>query len=60
MEGRHGLCADLSVTLSTESEPQAAVAMLERQRRARHKPRALAADKAITVAAWSTGAGSTW
>jgi IS5 family transposase len=45
MDGRHGLCADLSVTLATESEPQAAVAMLERQRRQRHKPHTLAADR---------------
>jgi IS5 family transposase len=45
MDGRHGLCADLSVTLATESEPQAAVAMLERQRRQRHRPHTLAADR---------------
>lgn len=45
MDGRHGLCADLSVTLATESEPQAAVTMLERQRRARHRPHTLAADR---------------
>ncbi len=43
--GRHGLCADLSVTLATESEPQTAVAMLERQRRQRHRPHTLAADR---------------
>ncbi len=35
MDSRHGLCADLSVTLATESEPQAAVTLLERQRRQR-------------------------
>jgi len=46
MDGRHGLCADLSVTLATESEPQAAVTMLER------RPIAV-----TTVAAWSIGAG---
>jgi transposase len=45
MDGRHGLCTDLSVTLATESEPQAAVALLERQRRQRHRPHTLAADR---------------
>jgi transposase len=45
MDSRHGLCADLSVTLSTASEPQAAVAMLARQHRRRHRPAAVAADK---------------
>jgi hypothetical protein len=58
MDGRHGLCADLSVTLATESEPRAAVAMLERQRRLRHKPAARPPTKAITVAVWSTGAAN--
>jgi transposase len=45
MDGRHGLCADLSVTLATESEPQAAVALLERQRQQQHQPHAVAADR---------------
>ncbi len=45
MDSRHGLCADLSVTLSTASEPQAAVAMLARQSRRHHRPAAVAADK---------------
>src|SRR5271167_4090766 len=45
MDSRHGLCADLSVTLATESEPQAAVTLLERQRRLNHKPFIVAADR---------------
>src|SRR5271156_956182 len=45
MDSRHGLCADLSVTLATESEPRAAVSLLERQRRLDHKPFVVAADR---------------
>jgi transposase len=45
MDSRHGLCADLSVTLATESEPKAAVSLLERQRRLDHKPFVVAADR---------------
>jgi len=45
MDSRHGLCADLSVTLATESEPRAAVSLLERQRQLDHKPFVVAADR---------------
>ena len=43
---RHGLCTDLHITPSVGvTEPQAAEAMLRRQRRRRIRPKALAADK---------------
>ena len=45
MDSRHGLCADLSVTLATESEPRAAVSLLERQRQLDHTPFVVAADR---------------
>lgn len=46
MDNRHGLCTDLEVALSVgTTEPEAAKAMLARQRRKRIHPATLGADK---------------
>jgi transposase len=45
MENRHGLCVDLKVTPATQTETEAAKAMLDRQRRKRVRPTTVGADK---------------
>ena len=45
MENRHGLCVDLKITSAVIPEPEAAKALLERQRRKRVQPATVGADK---------------
>jgi len=45
MENRHGLCVDLKVTPATQTETEAAKAMLDRQQRKRVRPKTMGADK---------------
>lgn len=46
MDNRHGLITDVSVTASVGvTEPEAALALLERQRRKRLRPKSVGADK---------------
>jgi transposase len=53
MENRHGLCVDILVTRATgTAEPEAALAMLRRQRTNGIRPRTLGGDKAYDTAAF--------
>lgn len=53
MDNRHGLCTDLDVTQSVgTTEPQAAEAMLARQRRKRIRAKTLGADKGYHTCAF--------
>jgi transposase len=45
MENRHGLCVDIRVSSALETEPAAAVQLLQRQGRKRLKPTSLGGDK---------------
>ncbi len=53
MENRHGLCVDILVTRATgTAEPEAALAMIRRQRANGIRPRTLGGDKAYDTAAF--------
>ncbi len=53
MENRHGLCVDILVTRATgTAEPEAALAMVRRQRAHGLRPRTLGGDKAYDTAAF--------
>lgn len=56
MDNRHGLITDVSLTLSVGvSEPEAALALVRRQRRKHLRPRSIGADKGFHTQKFVTG-----